>query len=389
MKKLLFLIPSLVALTACDSSEVINSIEIEEAKIPMSFTSYMDGTTRAVYNTNDDIADFEVYALTFGTGNSDLYYFKNEAVNKGGSGYTMTNSYYWPKNDDFSLNFMAIAPYTSDDTYNISSSTSSGTETYSISVEQPNGGDTGEDIIYAQANEIKKAGTWGLSNEKTYGKDGIPLNFRHIMSKVTVKIKKPATMQADVTASKLGISKLVKKGSFTCATRSTSATTLSDDTKTLNSLFPASKWAPSTDDSDKIDYEYSLASSTTLADDQELGEFFFIPQTLDKATAYTAATTGAAANATMLGIYIDKMSYTASGTVFTILENVMMSFPLQVTFLPGKHYTLTVDISGGGFYDKNQDTDADLDPIFEDLVIKPIAVSVDDWTASAINLPQS
>lgn len=389
MKKLLFLLPSLVALTACDSSEVINSIEIEEAKIPMSFTSYMDGTTRAGYDASSDITNFEVYALTFGTGNSDLYYFKNEEVNKGGSGYTMTNSYYWPKDDEFSLNFMAVAPYTSDAKYDISSSTSSGTETYSISVEGSNG-EAGQDIIYAQANAINKTGTWGSSSEKTYGKDGIPLNFRHIMSKVTVKIKKPATMKAKVTASKLGISKLVKKGSFTCATRSTSTPTLSDDTNTKNVPFEASKWALSTDDSDKIDYEYSLASSTTLADNQELGEFFFIPQPLNQATSYTAATTDAPANGTMLGIHIDKMSYTASGTEFTILEDVMMSFPLQVTFEPGKHYTLTVDISGGGYYDKNHDDDADLDPIFEDLVIKPIAVTIDSWTdGGTINLPQS
>ena len=47
---------------------------------------------------------------------------------------------------------------------------------------------------------------------------------------------------------------------------------------------------------------------------------------------------------------------------------------------PGKKYTYTIDLAGGGYYETNQDADADLDPILEGAEIKFVSVSVDGWT---------
>ncbi len=56
---------------------------------------------------------------------------------------------------------------------------------------------------------------------------------------------------------------------------------------------------------------------------------------------------------------------------------------------PGKVYTYTIDLAGCGYYETNQDTDADLDPILENAEIKFVSVTVDDWTAVAKAVPGS
>ena len=47
---------------------------------------------------------------------------------------------------------------------------------------------------------------------------------------------------------------------------------------------------------------------------------------------------------------------------------------------PGKQYTYTIDLAGCGYYETNQDANADLDPLLEDAIIKFVSVTVDSWT---------
>ena len=59
--------------------------------------------------------------------------------------------------------------------------------------------------------------------------------------------------------------------------------------------------------------------------------------------------------------------------------------------MPGKKYTYTIDLAGGGYYETNQSettVDEDLDPILGDAVIKFVTVTVDDW-GPAVDTPVS
>ena len=56
---------------------------------------------------------------------------------------------------------------------------------------------------------------------------------------------------------------------------------------------------------------------------------------------------------------------------------------------PGKKYTYTIDLAGGGYFETNQDTDADLDPILEGAEIKFATVTVDGWTDVAKYYPEA
>ena len=48
-------------------------------------------------------------------------------------------------------------------------------------------------------------------------------------------------------------------------------------------------------------------------------------------------------------------------------------------------YTYTIDLAGGGYFETNQDTNEDLDPIFENAVIKFVSVTVDAWDTDTNN----
>ena len=61
---------------------------------------------------------------------------------------------------------------------------------------------------------------------------------------------------------------------------------------------------------------------------------------------------------------------------------VAYHFVYERNWEPGKKYTYTVDLAGGGYFEENQDettVDADLDPILDGAVIKFVSVTVDDW----------
>ena len=53
----------------------------------------------------------------------------------------------------------------------------------------------------------------------------------------------------------------------------------------------------------------------------------------------------------------------------------------------GAWQEITIDLAGGGYYETNQDTDADLDPILEGAEIKFASVSVDGWADRVYDVP--
>jgi hypothetical protein len=108
-----------------------------------------------------------------------------------------------------------------------------------------------------------------------------------------------------------------------------------------------------------------------------------IPQNLTAATAYASAATDAKPNGSYIALkMVIKNNTTAGETVADATANDKWAmWPIGgYNWEPGKKYTYTIDLAGGGYYETNQDTDADLDPILEGAEIKFATVTVDGWT---------
>ena len=131
-------------------------------------------------------------------------------------------------------------------------------------------------------------------------------------------------------------------------------------------------------------------STTTTDEDLNM---ILIPQTLTAATAYASTTAGAKPNGSYIALkMVIKNNTDAGETVADATANGKWAmWPIGgYNWEPGKKYTYTIDLAGGGYYETNQDTDADLDPILEGAEIKFASVTVDGWTdvekSPAVNL---
>ena len=138
-----------------------------------------------------------------------------------------------------------------------------------------------------------------------------------------------------------------------------------------------------------------LASAGTPSEsiDEDLN-MILIPQTLTAATAYASAATDAKPNGSYIALkMVIKNNTTAGETVAdATTDGKWAMWPIGgYNWEPGKKYTYTIDLAGGGYYETNQEgTDGNLDAILEGAEIKFASVSVDGWSdvekSPAVNL---
>jgi len=123
-----------------------------------------------------------------------------------------------------------------------------------------------------------------------------------------------------------------------------------------------------------------------------------VPQTLTAATAYAnsgSAAVGDKLNNTFIAVKLYALNNTnsaliAGGGTTASPTTIWAIWPIGgYNWEPGKKYTYTIDLSGCGYFETNQDTNADLDPILENAEIKFVSVTVDDWTDVAKAVPES
>ena len=127
----------------------------------------------------------------------------------------------------------------------------------------------------------------------------------------------------------------------------------------------------------------------TSATDESLN-MILIPQTLTAATAYASTTAGAKPNGSYIALKMVIKNNTDAGETVAdaTADGKWAIWPIGgYNWEPGKKYTYTIDLAGGGYYETNQDTDADLDPILEGAEIKFATVTVDGWTDRAYDVP--
>jgi hypothetical protein len=179
-------------------------------------------------------------------------------------------------------------------------------------------------------------------------------------------------MKFEVTGWKVGY--LDNAGTFTYA---------DTDTDGNNSaLLAYGDWSDNTTYSADNTYTNSLSAAVSVAASASTaalldGEMILVPQKPTAATAYAAATAESKVNGSYVALEIKIMNNDTAGTL--IQDKTWAIWPVAFTWEPGKKYTYTIDLAGGGYYETNADTDADLDPILENAIIKFVSVTVDDW----------
>lgn len=379
MKKKVFLFAvAALALAACSNDETVT---VNESGA-IAFRPLATNVTRAA-DVNLGTNGFYVTALKHGTTPSaENTYFENVHFT-GSSTYTSTNKYYWPS--DYNLDFYAYSPAAATATDLVRTDYKTFVVTANSTVSSQ------IDFVYANTNDWGKAtldgGTDG-SHQMGDADAGVTINFRHAESKVIIKLKN-TNPNVKFTVKDVTIGNLYNKGTFTYGSTNT-------DTKNGGHL-NNSEWGTLLSGSAS---EYTSAFTQTVANAsayststsaQAGNDMILIPQTLVNETKYTKVGADPAVNDPFKGAYIKvelKMQNSANnayiiGTSSTWQEAMWPLAALQ--WQPGYKYIYEVNLSGGGYFPANHDTDEDLDPILEGTEIKFVTVTVDDWTDYASN----
>ena len=348
-KQLLFIAAAGLVLASCSQDETIE-VNTSEA---ISFRTFVNAQTRADITT-DNIAEFNVTAM-----NGDKAYFEDVTFTKDETTSTFKSAtpYYWPTGN---LDFYAYSP---------SSNGQVSRTDYKTFVVTPSG-TPGDQVDFVYANTKGK-------NKGNSGASGVALNFRHTGSKIVFQVKNTAAnMKFEVTQWKVGF--LDNKGTFTYADANT------DEKNTVQLAY--NDWSENTTYSAENTYTNTLTAAKSVAastSDAALldGEMILIPQKPNKATAYAAAGAGSKVNGSYVALEIKIMNNDEAGTL--IQDKTWAIWPVAFSWEPGKKYTYTIDLAGGGYYETNVDgsetDDTELDPILENAVIKFVDVTVDVW----------
>ena len=367
MKKnnLLILAVAALGFAACANDETTAVNEKLAESNAISFRANVNGLMRGIDVNQTWLQNgsngFKVRATLSSSG--DQYFPETQYTYSAGT-YTSTQKYYWPQTE--ALDFFAWAASGSDVAH---------TATYEFTVTPNTAAASQSDLVVACTKNKTKAGEYDPSDvynssagSKTskYGANGVPLNFRHAGTKVTITLTNGNTAGLDFDIRDASICNVKGSGVFTFdpTTATDNQTTTSNGGATL----ALSQWETSTVPT-TTNYSQTITSLTTLAQD-----WILIPQTFTYATVYS----GANVNDPFTGPCIKvSLKIKNPGSDIYIVgsasgENdgyVTAMWPLSAPapasgWLPGKKYTYTVDLA-----------------ILDGAEIKFVTVTVDEWPA--------
>ena len=386
MKKIFLAMAAMVmVITSCELNEVT---EFNSADKTIQFMANTGLQTKAQDINAAGLVSFVVEAFnSVDEGDYAAPYFS--AVTFTGSGdplvYDSSTKYYWPEND---LDFYAYAFKNAAGTWNTGDATIAKQDyrTFWVSpaADSSCSPSTQTDLLYACNLGLDR-------DDATAG--AVALNFRHAMSKVIVKVKNTSD-HLDFKVSGWKVGYLDSAAVFTYnGNESTPYAAKTNGTGTLAAaMWSGNSSAVATNHytSDFTDNSVNIAAGTSSAS-QLAGEMILIPQSTSAASAYASATENALVNGSYIAAEIiiynhddaewDGSTMKTAGTV--IQSKVWAIWPVALSWEPGKMYTYTIDLAGGGYFEQNHDGNADLDPILEGAVIRFASVTVDNWSVQS------
>lgn len=350
-KNFFFLAAAALAFASCSVDE---TLEVNQGEA-IGFRTVVNGNTRAADITTANIAEFTVEAINNGSDPATSY-FSNQQFTKSGTTFVSDPSYYWPAN---ALDFYAYSPTTNGQVSKTDYKTFVVTPSATVAEQV--------DLVYANVTNATKASS----------STGVPLNFRHTGSKIVCQVKNSdKTMKFTVTGWKVGY--LDNAGTFTYAGTTTAGA----------GTLPVGCWSNNTTFSADNTYTMTLGSAKEIAPEANAtlldGEMILVPQTTTAATAYAADAADSKLNGSYIAVEIQINNTDASETL--IQNKIWAIWPVGFTWVPGKKYTYTVDLAGGGYKEANDGAteeaghETDLDPILDNAIIYFATVTVDDWS---------
>lgn len=322
---------SAAAMGACSSDESYSG-PADEASGEIRFAAATE-SSRANDITTNNLTSFNVYAYT-GTPAASNLFMDNVVVSKtSGNSWTYSPIKYWPANEN--VDFYAFAP------------TTWVGESGPLAPVPYNAVEGTEDIVYAVAPDLR--GAAGQPNAQ------VVFNFRHALSKVTVKLSS-SNENLKVRVSNVALSNIMTKGNFTFPEGSTSETPSADNVGTWSDQNTPQgyvlHWSQSADELLDLTSTPTVIPATGLG---RGGTVFTIPQTL------TYRSLGAGADdyiGVMCVIYDAKTGTKLWPNENTPEENIVqgstfgdgiLKFPLSTSkfsaWQPGCHYIYSLVIN--------------------------------------------
>ena len=365
-----------IGFVACTSDETVAVNQNDTNEI--SFRPFVNGTTRAADISQMGLRDcgFTVFA---NVRNTNTNYFPETLFSWDGtsSSYISNTKYYWPSGDN-GLDFFA---YTNSKPADHASQVSHAALTKVFTVTPDASAEYQTDLLIGCV----------LGQYKNNCPNGVSINFRHAESMVTIKLKNSSTTTT-VTVGTVTLGNVYTTGTytFTGSTNNAEEPSTTTDTGTSNDgkYLKYDDWSGQATKGTYAQDPSSTSFTSATAVYQLYHDMILIPQTLTNANAYASESAGAVFNGAYISIPLKIQNKTNSAYIVGAEsgENAYVTalWPLPATkWLPGYHYTYTVDLAGGGYYPTNQSTigtgDA-LDPILSGAEIKFVDVTVDSWS---------
>ena len=394
-KKLFFLAIAALGLAACSNDDVVEINQSLEDANTINFRPLVNNTTRATTATDvnlTNISPFAVSAYTNGNEASTAYIDNvtyttdnnGQGVYYVGGSSTAAGQYYWPTaNLDFFAYKTSVSTEIVRKAYNMFDITPTATASNPT---------TQGDFVFAALSNVGKT---------QYGASGVPLNFKHAETKISIKLKNSqSSLDFDVQAWK--IVNVKNSGRFTYAhgeltsDKATVALTNGMWSDLSTGATPAAAANTSLTSYTSI-FTKNISGSLAEASDLDnssasIGSMILIPQAITSCTAYSGST---ANDAIETGSYIAvKMiiknhanSVVIADATQDVVEDASTKnnwaiWPVPaITWAPGKHYTYTIDLGDGGYWELNKTGEDDgLDAILDNSVIKFANVSVEEWS---------
>lgn len=210
---------ALVALASCSNEEVMETNKGHAINFRVAMGN--GANSRATEITEANFPSSITVTAYLGTG----IYFKNVVFTKDENGkYTHTPEFYWPKKDE--LTFYSLPGDVEGEGYPSSASFNTTTSGIAISYTPSDQLENQQDLVAASATG---------SSETVIEKDnGLALIFKHLLSQIRVKAKNTNT-NYKFTIAGIKIGNVLKGGSCTFTTSTTSANWTGDDNTEMGS----------------------------------------------------------------------------------------------------------------------------------------------------------
>lgn len=326
------------------------------------------GDTKALDVTTVTLPSFTVEAFVHAT--EDRPHMHAVPFFLSGGVYESSDSYYWPEGEvglDFYAYSAGSVPVVTEGTGQV---VRRDWRTFSVTPAADPAAQA--DLVFACSTGCTKAASDG---------GAVALNFRHAGAKVAVKVKNTSSFfKFDVEAWEIGF--LDGSAVFTY-------NAVADHPYDISTVgpgeLPRSSW--SYNDTPDVAYASSFstarigpgASATVLP-----GGMVLIPQAEPAAGAYVSSAAGAFPNGAYVAVKM-KVVYTMAGDDTLALDDgegggIWALWPAAIDWQPGRNYTYTIDLAGGGYWKVNHKGDAGLDTVFDDIQIPLYAeCAVEPW----------